>query len=176
MTKTIIPFCVNAKEENLTEEQIRQLHAWCVEAGAKNEESVNYWLSGMRDYYYIGVDHNDETLSHNCQYINHHFDDNVIKFKDVRKHLGLDSEYSISEDDTNPPPTEHTHSTIPADVVIDKQTLVEYANILSSDITICQDGNYRVFVEAFEKDVILKSDQELHDFVKAYQELKKFVE
>lgn len=30
MNKQIIPFCVDAKEENLTEEQIRQMHAWCL--------------------------------------------------------------------------------------------------------------------------------------------------
>lgn len=59
---------------------------------------------------------------------------------------------------------------------IDKQTLIEYANTLSSGIEIYPDGIYRVFMEMFEQDVELKTDKDLREFVKAYQELMKFVD
>ena len=48
MNKQIIPFCVDAKEENLTEEQIRQLHAWCLEVGADLDESADDWLGMLK--------------------------------------------------------------------------------------------------------------------------------
>ena len=110
------------------------------------------------------------TLSHLRDY---YFNENVIKYKDVRKCLGLDN-VNVTEEGVGL--KHHVHTKQTEQNTIDKQTLIQYANTLSSDITICSDGSYRVFMDMFEQDIELKTDKDLHEFVKAYQELTKFVD
>ena len=85
--KTIKPFCVDAKAENLSKEQVTKLHEWCLIAGNLDEsldDWLDYYVSG---YSYLGLDSQLETMSKVSPQ-----DNNIISFCNVREYLGLQPE------------------------------------------------------------------------------------
>ena len=83
----IRPFCCEMSDA--TEEQIRELHSKCIEAGANDLESDDSWGDGRTDYPFMGVDDENDTLATTHKDLGESFNNNIITLDQVDDHLGL---------------------------------------------------------------------------------------
>ena len=167
MTNKIKPFCVDTKEENLTDDQIEQLYQWCLDAGVTKGECLNTWLSEKKMYNYMGIADPSELLCHEHDY---YFNNNIIKFKDVPSHLGLsDQEVSDNEEstsvETSVSPSDSFYTKLNTLLTLYPIKLSKGISVTSTDIMITHDN--------FEHDFIVKCEEEILELIKAFDTLDK---
>lgn len=82
--KPIESFCVDMSEA--TEDEIRNLHKMCIDAGASDYESAWSWLHGRSSYSYMGIDDDGDMIALD---VTTDYQDNLISLDKVSAHLGL---------------------------------------------------------------------------------------
>lgn len=173
MTNKIKPFCVDTKEENLTNEQIGQLHQWCVDAGVTEGESLDAWIFDKEKFNYMGIDNTLELLCHEHNYLDYYFNNNIIKFKDVPSYLGLsDQEVSDNEEstsvETSVSPSDSFYTKLDTLLTLYPITLSKGLSGTPVDIIITHDD--------FEHDFIVKNEDELLELLESLDTLDKLSE
>ena len=98
LTPTPKPFCVDIKAEGLSEEEIKELHKWCLEAGGIDMESVEDWF-GYKYTHFYGLCGVSETY---CATHTDCFNNNLIKFSEVREFLNLPPLQQLTEPEVQP--------------------------------------------------------------------------
>lgn len=126
MKNNIKPFCVDTIVENLTDEQIKQLYDWCIEAGAGVYEDLNTWIRDKSKYHLMGIDDDNETR---CLKFESCFEDVVLSFSEVQEHLGL----LPTENNEEPLSEELTPS--PCDCINEEESLSEAVTEGNKSIT-----------------------------------------
>lgn len=106
MTNKIKPFCVDMSEA--TEEEIRWLHAKCLESGAIDCNTVEEFLDEKVSYPFKGIDYAGETLSHSEDYLEEWFNNNVITLDRVDSHLGLTPTSEVTQPSVSDSPIKWT--------------------------------------------------------------------
>jgi len=168
MTNKIKTFCVDTKAEDLTDEQIKQLHQWCVEAGAKEDGGVDMWIEEKDTFPCMGIDRAFDTLAHDERYI-YHFNNNIIKFKDTPSYLGLPEEVLNSEEstsvETSVRPSDSFYTKLDTLLTLYPITLSKGISVTSTDIVITHDN--------FEHDFIVKCEDDLLELLESLDTLNK---
>lgn len=147
-------FYVDTK--GLKEQQIREVFAWSIAAGAMVDENVQHWLDHRNNYPYVGVDASGDTYS-----IRVGENPYIIGYDEVRKHLGL-GEKVITED---------TEVTLTAPV-----TFSEVSFELTDTITAVDFRTNGIFITHAPLDVVfeVKNVEDLSNVVTALKELDKY--
>lgn len=70
-----------------TEEQIRELHAMCIEDGAEKLEGVRKWIKHQSIYPFMGIDLDGDIVAWCEDAVLSQFNNNQIKLGDVEAHL-----------------------------------------------------------------------------------------
>lgn len=172
MTNKIKPFCVDTKAENLTNEQIEQLHQWCVAAGVTEGESLDAWIFDKEEFNYIGIDNTLELLCEH-DHLDDYFNNNIIKFQDVPSYLGLaDQEVSDNEEitsvETSVSPSDNFYTKLDTLLTLYPITLSKGLSVTSTDIVITHDN--------FEHYFVVKCEEELLELLESLDTLNKLSE
>lgn len=165
MTNKIKPFCVDTEAENLSDEQIKQLHKWCVDAGSDVFEDVYSWVSNKNAYPLMGIDYTNDIISHTK---GGHFNNNILKFQDVPYYLGvIGSEKSIPVE-TSVSPSDSFYTKLDTLLTLYPITLSKGISVTSTDIMITHDN--------FEHDFIVKNEEEILELLKSFDTLDKLAD
>jgi hypothetical protein len=188
MKSEIKPFCVATNKEDLTREQIKQLYSWCLEAGAGIWHELEEWLETRDGYPLMGIAEDGETR---CHYDKMFFEDNIIPFSEVRKHLGLDTsnsdteaiseELPVSVDDCVPESEQPSEPSV--------QALYDCASLMSSEVisaikkysltletTVDNEGliHHTVYHNNIDDTFKVHSLEEFRELLKGFETLDKF--
>lgn len=86
-SKTVTPFCCDMSDAS--EQEIRDLHKMCLDAGANIYDEEEGWVNCVGVYNYMGVDEGSDVTS--LGYLDSIFNNNLITLSQVPEHLGLAS-------------------------------------------------------------------------------------
>jgi hypothetical protein len=146
-----ITFCVETK--TLDDDKVKQLHQWCMGAGARHYDSVDEWLAQYHEvgYKYIGVMSSLWGLdTYLCGYLEH-YDKNLIKYEEVPAFLGLCDEKPLT--------------------ITHLQQLCKDCGIISIEIRL---EDIIVYHDSTERNYTVKDEEELVQLCNVLKMLDKF--